>query len=493
MTDELVEMVLRELGDRIKSYGITEENTTHFNKKLEELNVGRRYRNQFFYTEIPNGSSFILKKQTVIDGEKHKLQRESEILLELQSEYLFHRYAVFLGNNCLYILMKAYLLPDGNPNTLDTLLQRKGGFSLFKSLQYIVNIRNGINYLHTLKLSLATGKMGAVIHRDLKPENIFIEKDGKLVIGDFEFSTIASKSYAYYNGSVEYWAPEIGIDEITEHFFSSDIYSFATMIFDMLSENPHELGKSNFWNGYGRDEIKERKRAQKSVDEVFAIRRKEFRYRKILDVLQVAMRTNPDKRYSDVNVFFNDFLLAKALEEMKDTNLKKRLSDLEEIIKGQKETKHKVTCVEKVFGAKETYNGETDPSEFLRRIKINFKITPDKLNFLSSDIMDERYKLFQALSEYLKRPLKDFDLNDTVLDESLGALSGVNNRIRFDIFWMMAYLSQTILMSEVEKYREMDAEDKSKFLWEKLGKDYTDFERIHNEASRFWKAYQGKK
>ena len=26
MTDELVEMVLRELGDRIKSYGITEEN-----------------------------------------------------------------------------------------------------------------------------------------------------------------------------------------------------------------------------------------------------------------------------------------------------------------------------------------------------------------------------------------------------------------------------------------------------------------------------------
>lgn len=53
--------------------------------------------------------------------------------------------------------------------------------STFSSRQYIAQMADALNYLHSKH----------VMHRDIKPENLLVTLDGKLKIADFGWSVHA--------------------------------------------------------------------------------------------------------------------------------------------------------------------------------------------------------------------------------------------------------------------------------------------------------------
>ena len=103
--------------------------------------------------------------------------------------------------------------------------------------QYMAELVYAINELHKLN----------IIHRDLKPANIFIDKKGRLVIGDFglsrsfgkddtdfDFERTTSSTRKTYKmcGTPGYMAPEVYLQ--TGYSYSVDTFALGSIFFEML-------------------------------------------------------------------------------------------------------------------------------------------------------------------------------------------------------------------------------------------------------------------
>ena len=120
-----------------------------------------------------------------------------------------------------------------------------GPLSAKRALEYSIQITRG----------LAAAHEKGVVHRDLKPENIFITKDGRIKILDFGLAKLmhpigplpenAADSPGHIHGTVGYMSPEqVDGGDADDR---SDIFSFGTILFEMLSgkkafsgETPYE-------------------------------------------------------------------------------------------------------------------------------------------------------------------------------------------------------------------------------------------------------------
>jgi len=90
--------------------------------------------------------------------------------------------------------------------------------------EWMIDLSDGIYTIHELKIT----------HRDLKPQNLFIDKNGRLRIGDFGISvqkTIASS----LKGTPGYFAPEILKGRYTK---SADMWSVGCILLDLLTLIP---------------------------------------------------------------------------------------------------------------------------------------------------------------------------------------------------------------------------------------------------------------
>jgi serine/threonine protein kinase len=162
-----------------------------------------------------------------------ELYREATILSRLKSDSIIRCHGVCLeeGEECLITeLMHGGSLKTNlaEPTQLITEELKK---------QWALEMANGVNCLH---------KQG-VIHRDLKSTNILISRDGHAKIADFDLSVMntASIGAVEYTGiSYEYMAPELKCLK-PKASTASDIYSFGTILWELVTRQPAPLNKSD--------------------------------------------------------------------------------------------------------------------------------------------------------------------------------------------------------------------------------------------------------
>src|SRR5262245_61250541 len=132
-----------------------------------------------------------------------------------------------------------YVMPFIEGETLRSKLRRETQFGIEEALRITRDVADALDYAHR----------HGVIHRDIKPENILLH-DGRPVVADFGIALAVS---AAAGGRMT----ETGLSLGTPHYMSpeqatadkditarSDIYSLATVLYEMLSGQPPHMGGS---------------------------------------------------------------------------------------------------------------------------------------------------------------------------------------------------------------------------------------------------------
>ena len=132
-----------------------------------------------------------------------------------------------------------YVMPFIDGETLRAKLDREKQLGVEQAVQITVEVADALDYAHR----------HGVIHRDIKPENILLH-DGRPTVADFGIALAVS---AAAGGRMT----ETGLSLGTPHYMSpeqatadrditnrSDIYSLATVLYEMLAGNPPHVGAS---------------------------------------------------------------------------------------------------------------------------------------------------------------------------------------------------------------------------------------------------------
>ena len=124
-----------------------------------------------------------------------------------------------------------YIMLEICPNqTLNELIKRRKKLTEIEAQCYVVQILNGIKYLHQNK----------VIHRDLKLGNLFLSEKLEIKLGDFGLATkveFDGEKKRTICGTPNYIAPEI-LEGKTGHSYEVDIWSLGVIIYTLLIGKP---------------------------------------------------------------------------------------------------------------------------------------------------------------------------------------------------------------------------------------------------------------
>jgi eukaryotic-like serine/threonine-protein kinase len=133
----------------------------------------------------------------------------------------------------------------------ETLRERMGGVALPQ--------RKAIDYALQTAHGLAAAHQKGIVHRDLKPDNLFITRDGRVKILDFGLAKLTAASDespsqteiptrrvntdpGVVMGTIGYMSPEQLRGKPADH--RSDIFSFGTILYEMLSGKRAFRGES---------------------------------------------------------------------------------------------------------------------------------------------------------------------------------------------------------------------------------------------------------
>lgn len=155
-----------------------------------------------------------------------RFQREAHILLNLSDPHIVRIIAYGEDNNMNYIVMdyidgqnlKYYMLNDGPMEAL-------------RALNYARQIAEGLDTAHTQ----------GVVHRDIKPQNILVNTHDMIKITDFGLArgreTVTLTQSNVFMGTAYYISPEQA-ESGRSADTRSDLYSVATVLFEMLTSRP---------------------------------------------------------------------------------------------------------------------------------------------------------------------------------------------------------------------------------------------------------------
>lgn len=161
------------------------------------------------------------------DGELlARFQREAHILLGLQDQHIVRIFEYGDESDLHYILMD-YI--DGQNLKYHTLTS--GRMEAALALDYARQIAEGLD----------TAYKNGVVHRDIKPQNIVINSQGVAKITDFGLArsreTVTLTQSNVFMGTAYYIPPEQA-ESGRSADIRSDLYSVATVLFEMLSGHP---------------------------------------------------------------------------------------------------------------------------------------------------------------------------------------------------------------------------------------------------------------
>ena len=148
------------------------------------------------------------------------------------------------------------LVMEYGKKTLSDHLNEKGPLEETNAMEIMLQIANGMCYLHDMK----------VAHRDLKPGNVVVSlpNDSTLInlrciqvkLLDFGISKVEVKDYkevptGRYIGTHGYMAPEIMTNELSEvDALKADVFSFGMLCSDILSAKKHPFDSFREYRKY---------------------------------------------------------------------------------------------------------------------------------------------------------------------------------------------------------------------------------------------------
>ncbi len=132
-----------------------------------------------------------------------------------------------------------YVMPYVQGETLRAKLDRETQFGIEEAVKITTAVADALDYAHR----------HGVIHRDIKPENILLH-DGRPMVADFGIALALSAAAGgrmtetgLSLGTPHYMSPEQATAE-KEITGRSDIYSLASVLYEMLAGQPPHLGGS---------------------------------------------------------------------------------------------------------------------------------------------------------------------------------------------------------------------------------------------------------
>jgi eukaryotic-like serine/threonine-protein kinase len=132
-----------------------------------------------------------------------------------------------------------YVMPFIDGETLRSRLDRETQLGVDESIRIATNVADALDYAHR----------HGVIHRDIKPENILLQ-EGRPMVADFGIALAVSAAAGgrmtetgLSLGTPHYMSPEQATAE-REISARSDIYSLASVLYEMLAGNPPHTGAS---------------------------------------------------------------------------------------------------------------------------------------------------------------------------------------------------------------------------------------------------------
>src|SRR5688572_27184707 len=132
-----------------------------------------------------------------------------------------------------------YVMPFIQGETLRDKLNRETQLGVDEAVKIATEVADALHYAHTQ----------GVIHRDIKPENILLA-NGRPMVADFGIALAVSAAAGgrmtetgLSLGTPHYMSPEQATAE-KEISARSDIYSLASVLYEMLGGNPPHVGAS---------------------------------------------------------------------------------------------------------------------------------------------------------------------------------------------------------------------------------------------------------
>jgi hypothetical protein len=132
-----------------------------------------------------------------------------------------------------------YVMPYIQGETLRTKLDREKQLGIDEAVKITTEVADALDYAHR----------HGVIHRDIKPENILLH-DGRPMVADFGIALAVSAAAGgrmtetgLSLGTPHYMSPEQATAE-KEITARSDVYSLASVLYEMLTGNPPHTGSS---------------------------------------------------------------------------------------------------------------------------------------------------------------------------------------------------------------------------------------------------------
>jgi len=204
-------------------------------KLIDELGRGS-FATVYIARDTENNHIYAMKimhLELLDDGDLlARFQREAHILLHLNDPHIVRIADYGEENNMHYIVMD-YI--DGQNLKYHTLTQ--GPMEISRALDYTRQIAEGLD----------TAYKHGVVHRDIKPQNIVINSRDVVKILDYGLArsreTITLTQSNVFMGTAYYIAPEQA-ESGRSADIRSDLYSVATILFEMLTGHPPFEGET---------------------------------------------------------------------------------------------------------------------------------------------------------------------------------------------------------------------------------------------------------
>ncbi len=192
--------------------------TVYIARDLEDNSI---YAIKMMHVELSNDDELLAR-----------FQREAHILLNLSDPHIVRIVDYGNDDNMYYIVMdyidgqnlKYHMLTEGQMDTL-----------------------HALNYARQIAEGLDTAYNQGVVHRDIKPQNILINSKDMVKIADFGLArsreTVTLTQSNVFMGTAYYISPEQA-ESGRSADTRSDLYSVATVLFEMLAGVPPFQGES---------------------------------------------------------------------------------------------------------------------------------------------------------------------------------------------------------------------------------------------------------
>lgn len=218
------EKLIDEWFEKLKRYCLLTKFRLYFDSK-HVLGKGN-FAKVWLVQKKDTGKEFAVKafsKAAILSDplEVKCLQYEIKMMRTVEHERIMRLFELYEGENFIYCVLELF-----NGSNLFNAIIKKGAQPEAKSLTIIMQILQGLEYLHSLN----------IIHRDLKPENIIFKGTNDAIdigIVDLGFATFEEDYRKLFIrcGTPGYVAPEVLNDK--DYNCKADVFS-AGVIFYMM-------------------------------------------------------------------------------------------------------------------------------------------------------------------------------------------------------------------------------------------------------------------